>query len=258
MLLGGNWYVISDFVPHSVRIIRKKCTCFLIGDVRDRRRERYNRVYVLSRYVQTEFHCINDLVTLHWLPQGFLVCRLTTIIASSCFLPSWLAEPLLCFFPLPWQAVKIIGVCNMISCNCVRITLCVSKFQSLTCTAERQVTDMQSAELVNIEWSTWAYLDGVLKLTTATVPGSANWSRNYALTCCWMHSIHPDRCMSATVILGDARCRHSHSGRWSEAIPNIWKILVAPAPSIMWRSSPSVRQTRVREAWIWNRTWKWS
>ena len=26
----------------------KKCTCFPIGDVRDRRRERYNRVYVLS------------------------------------------------------------------------------------------------------------------------------------------------------------------------------------------------------------------
>ena len=49
MLLGGNWYVISDFVPRSVRIIRKKCTCFPNGDVRDRRRERYNRVYVLSR-----------------------------------------------------------------------------------------------------------------------------------------------------------------------------------------------------------------
>ena len=44
-----NWYVISDFVPRSVRLIRKKCTCFPIGDVRDRRRERYNRVYVLSR-----------------------------------------------------------------------------------------------------------------------------------------------------------------------------------------------------------------
>ena len=27
----------------------KKCKCFPIGDVRDRRRERYNRVYVLSR-----------------------------------------------------------------------------------------------------------------------------------------------------------------------------------------------------------------
>ena len=44
-----NWYVISDFVPCSVRLIQKKCTCFPIGDVRDRRRERYNRVYVLSR-----------------------------------------------------------------------------------------------------------------------------------------------------------------------------------------------------------------
>ena len=44
-----NWYVISDFVPRSVRLIRKKCTCFPIGDVRDQRRERYNRVYVLSR-----------------------------------------------------------------------------------------------------------------------------------------------------------------------------------------------------------------
>ena len=44
-----NWYVISDFVPRSVRLIRKKCTCFPIGDVRDRWRERYNRVYVLSR-----------------------------------------------------------------------------------------------------------------------------------------------------------------------------------------------------------------
>ena len=36
----------------------KKCTCFPIGDVRDRRRERYNRVYVQAVYVQTEFHCI--------------------------------------------------------------------------------------------------------------------------------------------------------------------------------------------------------
>ena len=44
-----NWYVVSDFVPRSVRLIRKKCTCFPIGDVRDRRRERYNRVYVTSR-----------------------------------------------------------------------------------------------------------------------------------------------------------------------------------------------------------------
>ena len=44
-----NWNVISDFVPRSVRLIRKKCTCFPIGDVGDRRRERYNRVYVLSR-----------------------------------------------------------------------------------------------------------------------------------------------------------------------------------------------------------------
>ena len=42
-------YVISDFVPRSVRLIRKKCTCLPIDDVRDRRRERYNRVYVLSR-----------------------------------------------------------------------------------------------------------------------------------------------------------------------------------------------------------------
>ena len=44
-----NWYVISDFLPRSVRLIRKKCTCFPIGDVGDRRSERYNRVYVLSR-----------------------------------------------------------------------------------------------------------------------------------------------------------------------------------------------------------------
>ena len=44
-----NWYVISNFVPRSVRLIRRKCTCFPIGDVRDRQRERYNRVYVLSR-----------------------------------------------------------------------------------------------------------------------------------------------------------------------------------------------------------------
>ena len=44
-----NWYVISDFVSRSVRLIRKKYTCFPIGYVRDRRRERYNRVYVLSR-----------------------------------------------------------------------------------------------------------------------------------------------------------------------------------------------------------------
>ena len=42
-----NWYVISDFVPRLVRLIRKKCTSFPIGDVRDWRRERYNRVYVL-------------------------------------------------------------------------------------------------------------------------------------------------------------------------------------------------------------------
>ena len=57
--IAGNWYVISDFVRRSVRLIRNKCTCFPIGDVRGRRRERYNRVYVLSRivYVQTEFHC---------------------------------------------------------------------------------------------------------------------------------------------------------------------------------------------------------
>ena len=44
-----NWYVISDFVRRSVRPIWKKCTCFQIGDVHDRRRERCNRVYVLSR-----------------------------------------------------------------------------------------------------------------------------------------------------------------------------------------------------------------
>ena len=44
-----NWYVVSDFVPRPVGFIRKKCTCFPIGDVCDRRRERYNRVYVLSR-----------------------------------------------------------------------------------------------------------------------------------------------------------------------------------------------------------------
>ena len=43
-----NWYIISDFVPRSVRLIWKKCTCFPICDVRDRRRERYNRVYALS------------------------------------------------------------------------------------------------------------------------------------------------------------------------------------------------------------------
>ena len=35
-----NWYVISDFVSRSVRLIRKKCTCFPIDDVRDRRRVR--------------------------------------------------------------------------------------------------------------------------------------------------------------------------------------------------------------------------
>ena len=46
---NSNNKVISDFVPRSVRIIQKKCTCFPIGDVRDRRRERYNRVYVLNR-----------------------------------------------------------------------------------------------------------------------------------------------------------------------------------------------------------------
>ena len=44
-----NWRVISDFVPRPVRLIRKKCTCCPIGDVRDRRRERYNRVYIVSR-----------------------------------------------------------------------------------------------------------------------------------------------------------------------------------------------------------------
>ena len=36
---GKNWYVLSDTVPHSVHLIRKKCrphvTCFAIGDVRD-------------------------------------------------------------------------------------------------------------------------------------------------------------------------------------------------------------------------------
>ena len=44
-----NWYVMSDFVPRSVRLIQWKCTCLPIGDIRDRRRERYNRVYILSR-----------------------------------------------------------------------------------------------------------------------------------------------------------------------------------------------------------------
>ena len=43
-----NLYVISDFVPRSVRLIRKNVR-FPTGDVRDRQRERHNRVYVLSR-----------------------------------------------------------------------------------------------------------------------------------------------------------------------------------------------------------------
>ena len=52
-----NWYLVSDFVPPSVRLNRKKCTSFLIGNVRDRRRERYNRVYVLSRVITNRVHC---------------------------------------------------------------------------------------------------------------------------------------------------------------------------------------------------------
>ena len=55
--LRENWSVISDFVPRFGRLIwkkctvlsEKKCTCFPIGDVCDRQRERYNQVYVLSR-----------------------------------------------------------------------------------------------------------------------------------------------------------------------------------------------------------------
>ena len=45
-------------MPRSVRLIRPKCTCFPIGDVDERRRERNNRVYVLrdhNRYIDKRY-----------------------------------------------------------------------------------------------------------------------------------------------------------------------------------------------------------
>ena len=82
-----NWYVISDFVPRSVRLIGKKCTCFPIGDVRDRRRESYNRVYILSRVR-------NNRVSLYF-QKGIDFLNLLSVAAcvsnedlSMCFLQS--------------------------------------------------------------------------------------------------------------------------------------------------------------------------
>ena len=57
-----NWYVISvdiRFCAAFCTSYPKQCTCFPIGDVRDRRRVRYNRVYALSRVR-------NNRVSLHW------------------------------------------------------------------------------------------------------------------------------------------------------------------------------------------------
>ena len=50
MLLEGTLVRNIRFICHVLYVLsEKKCTCFPIGDVRDRRWERYNRVYVLSR-----------------------------------------------------------------------------------------------------------------------------------------------------------------------------------------------------------------
>ena len=108
-----NWYVISDFVPRSVRLIqkKKKCTCFPIGDVRDRRRERYNRVYVLSRVRNNRVSLYSKLA---FRTQGrmlltagatFLLCaflshRLFTFFQRWFFSKSWM------FLSWSWHVLK--------------------------------------------------------------------------------------------------------------------------------------------------------
>ena len=68
-----NWYVISDFVPRPVRL-----TCFPIGDVRDRRRERYNRVYVLSRVRTNRVSLYNQNFVHRWFCTKIHLCWVTT------------------------------------------------------------------------------------------------------------------------------------------------------------------------------------
>ena len=53
-----NWYILSEIVPFSVCLIRRKSNCFAIDDAQDRRKERDNGVFVLSHVrTITEFHC---------------------------------------------------------------------------------------------------------------------------------------------------------------------------------------------------------
>ena len=60
MLLEGKLERNIRFCAKFCTSYPKKCTCFPIGDVRDRRRERYNQGYVLSRVR-------NDRVSLYFI-----------------------------------------------------------------------------------------------------------------------------------------------------------------------------------------------
>ena len=80
-----NWNVISDFVPRSVRLIRKKCTCFPVGDVWDRRRERYKRVYVLSRVRNNRVSLYLEVTMIRQADLFFTDLSFSFLLSSSVF-----------------------------------------------------------------------------------------------------------------------------------------------------------------------------